>query len=1041
METSPHDWENPLVSGRNREPAHAPLGVFDGVEDVLHSSGVDGPFVLSLDGTWRFHLAGSVEATPDGFFQEVYDDQGWGEIAVPSNWQLLLELNDPPIYTNIVYPFAANPPAVPKENKAGCYRRTFEVPRFWLQRDVRLVFEGVDSCVQVWINGQEVGYGEDSRLPSEFAVSSYLRVGRNTIAVRVLKLCTGSYLEDQDFWHMSGIQRSVRLFARPKVHIRDFRVRTKFDANYRDAVLDATVYMETRTLPVQPCSPSKVSEYDGWAAQLQLFAPNGVLVHETAAERVPGQTTMYGDAAEKGAAAFSVAVGNPQKWSPDQPNLYTLVMSLSDPAGKVVDRQKCRVGFRQVEIRDRQVLLNGRRLIVRGVNRHEFNPKRGRAVTEEDMRRDIVLMKQLNINAVRTCHYPNDSRWYDLCDELGMCVVDEANLETHGMGGLFSRDPLWAGAYMERATRMVLRDRNHASVCFWSLGNESGAGANHAAMAGWIRSFDPTRPVQYESGNPGPDITDIMVPMYPAVKWVKEVAENKSERRPMIMCEYCYAKGNATGDIFKYWELVRRYPSFQGGFIWDWSDKLILHRLADGREVHVYGNDLGENYDYAATGEDPTMVLNGIVGAELDPHPGAYEVKQVQAPVRMRLASSQPGAQALRVEVTNEYHDLGLDHLELRWEIAAQGKTLTAGTSALPAVPAGGSGEVGIPVGMPVVGLDLFLNVSCVLRVDFPWAQKGHVVAWDQFSLSAEKAPVDLDAQMEVSNRIELRKGEGEIGICAGEWSLAWNGATGLLESCKWGDAELLHAPVEEIIHRAPTDNDRMLGQVNSYAKEWERSGLLEPKRECVEIGTATGEDGAVTVEVKSVLAGAVECVLRWCVGLDGTLLCRQKVVVPPTIPLVARIGVLFPLAAGWKNARWFGRGPWENYPDRRHSTMVGVWENEIVGMLEKYLVPGECGSRGDVRWLDLESGDGRRLHVQGQPLFRFSALPVSPAELLRTRHRWEFTPHAETFLILDGWHMGVGGDTGWTRNVHPEFLVGPGTYDWQFEIKSEVRG
>jgi beta-galactosidase len=1010
---------------------HAPLR---GKGNRSDSSGENSLF---LDGEWQFYLAASPGACPDRFFHEDFDDRDWSCISVPSNWQMQPSVADLPIYTNQAYPFPADPPRLPERNETGLYRRNFEAHPSWLERDVRLIFESVDSAFHVWVNGQMVGYAEDSRLPSEFAITRFLRVGKNTIAVRVLKYCTGSYLEDQDYWHMSGIQRSVCLSVRPPVHIRDYRIVTNLDARYEDAVLDVTVYLETRALLPQPPSTFKISDYVGWTARIRMVDTAGRVVVESAAETFPGQTPMYGKRCEKGAARFQLPVASPLKWSPDQPNLYTLEMELLDEDGKIVDLQTSRVGFRQMEIRDRQVLLNGRRLIVRGVNRHEFHPERGRAVTLDDMRRDILLMKQLNFNAVRTSHYPNDSRWYELCDELGLCVVDEANLETHGVGGVLSLDPAWAAAYLERATRMVLRDRNHPCICFWSLGNESFTGANHAAMAGWIRAFDPTRPVQYESGNPGPGTTDIMVPMYPPLEWVRSVMEDPHEARPMIPCEYAYAKGNATGNFKKFWDLVERYPAFQGGFIWDWADKAISYQLPDGRKVHGYGNDLGEDFDYAAIGEDPTQVFNGIVGADLDLHPGAYEVKHIQSPLRCRLVSERP----LRVQVSNHYHDADLSHLQLNWEVSENGAILQSGSCEMPDVAAGNSGQVLLDCTLPDLGADAFLQLRCVLNRDTAWAKAGHEVGWTQFPLTTtlRKAPAQPKHRIGQAACVES-SAEG-LTIEAGGSRFEWN-PDGLLKSWQRDGREMLSAAVEEIIHRAPTDNDYLLGKPGSYLKQWQAGGLQPPRRRFGAMTTACCDDGSREVRVHSVLAGvddahSLDCQLDWTISPDGRLRFEQTVTVPPTLSMVARIGLLFPLASGWDSVQWFGRGPWENYSDRQESAMVGTWEQALSGMAENYLIPGECGRRGDVRRLTLSGQAGRRIDVTGSPHFHFSALHYSPDDLTEARHAWELVPRPETFLILEGWQMGVGGDTGWTRNVHPEYLISPGVYRWAATLRA----
>ncbi len=1035
-----YEWQDPAISGRGREACHAPMGVV--VDDAAARRGnrLDGPFVRVLDGEWRFHLAASPLACPQGFETVAFDDASWEPLTVPGNWQLRPGSEDKAIYTNVAYPFEPTPPFPPEQNPTGCYRRTFEVPEAWRNREVRLCFETVDAAVQVWLNGREIGYSEDSRLPAEFSLTPFLAAGENTLAVKVFRYCSGSYLEDQDFWHMSGIQGTVWLAARPKLHIRDFRIQTLLDENYRDAVLDVTVYVDTRALPEQPASPGLLNLYENLQARIQLFDDRDVLIAESGLEAFPAQSAMYGAPTEKGAARFQLPVDEPRKWSPDQPNLYRLVMWLTDGEGGVLDLQSHRVGFRQVEIKNRQVMLNGRRLIVRGVNRHEFHPKTGRVVSEAYMREEIRLMKQLNFNAVRCSHYPNSTLWYELCDELGLCVVDEANLETHGVGALLTQDPAWAGAFLERATRMVLRDRNHPSICFWSLGNESYFGANHAAMANWIRSFDPTRPVQYESGNPGPAVTDIMVPMYPGLDWVQQVMDDPNETRPMILCEYAYAKGNATGNFWKFWDLVERCPSFQGGFLWDWADKLIALTLPDGREGYGYGNDFGENWDYAANGaEDPTQVLNGIVGADLRPHPGAYEVQKQQAPVRFELASRTP----LRVTVKNRFHDLDLSDLNLTWERMEEGNVVERGELDAAALPAGEDLTLDVAFTSPAeISAEGFLNIYASLKSDTPWAEAGHRVAWEQFTLSqAADAPAE-PVSAASDPVLTLVRAEGQIRVSGACGELVWKEDSGLLSSWKPAGKEWLDAPCVELFHRAPTDNDMMLSKPDSYAKDWEAYGLLPPQRRLNEITATQADNGAVDVLVRSEVGSgdfAIGCELHWRVHPAGHVSFEQSAVIPESIRSVARIGLMLRLKNGFSDVEWLGRGPWENYPDRKAGALVGQWTRSVTDMLEPYAVPGECGGRCDVRKLTLNREPGPGLTVTGLPVFQFSALPVTPEELTVAGHDWELTPGGSTTLILDGWHLGLGGDTGWTRNVHAEFLVGPGTYCWRARL--ELRG
>jgi beta-galactosidase len=1044
------DWENPHVYEKNRELIHAPLGAYEDAVQAQSCNRRISRHVQMLNGEWTFHLARSPLTVPSEFWGDSYDVSDWGTIPVPGNWQLQKGCWNLPIYTNCVYPFHPNPPFVPEENPTGCYRRTFFIPPDWKGRSVFLVFESVDSAFYVWVNGKQVGYSQDSRLSAEFDITSFLCPGENTLSVQVMRYSDGTYLEDQDYWQMSGIQRDVYLYSKPPAHLRDYRVRTVFDKDYRNATIEATAFISniqhlrrnrTDFKRNTPIARSNEPEFSRYSAEFMLYDADGKQVlFEPARDIFNEITHMYQPgSAEKGAAKISITIPAPRQWSAEDPYLYTLVIILRDESGTAIDFESCRVGFRQIEIRNRMVLVNGQRMIVRGVNRHEFNPDRGRAVTEEDMRRDIILMKQLNFNAVRTCHYPDDPKWYDLCDELGLYVVDEANLETHGVMGDLSQDPAWAGAYLSRAVRMVLRDRNHPCVCLWSLGNESFKGPNHAAMANWVRWADPTRPVQYESGTPGAEITDIMVPMYPGLEWVRQVMETAEEKRPMIMCEYAYAKGNATGNFRKFWDFVDRYPSFQGGFIWDWADKSLRFTLPDGRNVLGYGNDLGENFDYAAVAEHPSQVLNGIVGADLELHAGAWEVKKVQAPVAFLPDNLAEG----RVTIWNKYQFNSTSHLDMEWELKENGKVIRSGRMSAPEVLPGGKSEIVCSLSNLEPSLEeneRFLHLRAVLNRDFPWAQCGYVIAWEQFALPVEPTPHEAQMRRRLNQselKIEARAEGREMLVVRGDgWDASWERSTGLLTSWRKDEQELMVSPAREIFHRAPTDNDWALNSSWSYCKQWEKAGLNILKRRLIMFESGELSRDSILVRTVSELTGAeparpIHCEMRYLVKGDGMIEIEQNVIIPDAFPFVPRIGLLFALRAGIENVRWFGRGPWENYADRKDSALVDEYARTVTDMLEPYPIPGECGGREDVRWVELTDVAGCGIRVSGCPLLHFSALHFSPEDLAGVRHDWELKPKSETFLILDGWHMGVGGDTGWTLNVHPEYMIRPGTYRW----------
>ena len=643
---------------------------------------------------------------------------------------------------------------------------------------------------------------------------------------------------------------------------------------------------------------------------------------------------------------------------------------------------------------------------------------------------------------MRTSHYPDDPRWYDLCDELGILVVDEANLETHGLGGDIADNPAWAGAFLDRAIRMVLRDRNHPCIISWSLGNESFNGPHHAAMANWIRRCDPTRPVQYEGKNPGTHTTDIMAPMYPSLDWVREVMEDPNEKRPMILCEYAFAKGNATGNFKKFWDFVDHYPCFQGGFIWDWHDKLLALTLPDGRKVLGYGNDFGENIDYESFGEHGSQVFSGIVSADLTPHPGAFEVKKVQAPVGFLRDPEKPD----HLIVWNKHHTLALNHLDLEWQVLENGKPIRSGRTLMPSAEPGSRTNLVLPLDLPHRGTDgaeYFLTVHAVLNQDTPWAKCGHHVAWEQFALPVPcAARASQPAPSGKAPAVRITSDSIEVSTAGGcQW--VWDKSSGCLRSWKQGGKEQLAGPVHEMFHRAPTDNDIILGYGSSYAREWELHGLPNLQRRLVTLTAAPCEDNAILVRSSCHLVGSdpsqpILACTEARLDSDGRITLELYASIPAAIPMVPRIGLLIPLAPGFDDVSWYGRGPWENYLDRKSGALLGSWRNTVTGMLEEsYPVPGECGGREDVRQLCLSGPGHRTIEITGNPVFHFSALHLSIEDLTNARHSWELKPRPETFLIVDGWHMGVGGDTGWTRNVHPEYIIGPGTYRWGFRMRA----
>lgn len=1068
------EWENPLITGINKQPGHVPLGVYASAEQALAGDRNASPYRTLLNGRWKFYLAPCPEQTPDVFFAPGFDCSAWADISVPGNWQLQ-GFNDKPIYTNVAYPFPARPPHVPEENPTGCYCTTFTLDPAWQGRDIFISFESVDSACYVWVNGQEVGYSLDSRLPAEFDITAYVHPGVNNLAVEVLRYSVGSYLEDQDMWLLSGIQRDVILYSRPQIGIRDFTVRTCFDESYDNATLSVEVYI-----------PRAEAMADYRVEAMLYDAPGRPVFAAPLIAPVRSETGWLMTTSIKTACAtFSQPVTHPQKWTAETPYLYQLVLTLLDANGQAVDFESCHVGFRQVEIKEGMMLLNGRRLVLRGVDRHEHHPEWGRALTEEYMRREICLMKQLNFNAVRTSHYPDDPRWYDLCDEYGLYLIDETNLETHGVGGELSQDPTWATAYLDRAMRMVLRDKNHACVLLWSLGNESGCGPNHAAMAAWMRAYDPTRLIHYEGGRPGPDISDVFSVMYPDLAWIRTVLADSQEKRPVMMCEYAYAKGNASGNFNKFWDMVDTYPRFQGGCIWDWSDKALKAIDSKGRPYWAYGGDFGDGFNYHQPNENPQMCCNGIVGPDLLPHPGAYEVKKIQAPVGIaqtgmadlmmayragRLHEFIPEAdlsnphaimraldparlQAILAgsfTIWNKYHTLSLDHLDIRWDLTEDGAPVQSGR--LPPLGLAPDQRQVVKIsynqgGLTTPGAEYHLKIGFYLKEDTPWAKKGHEVAWEQFPIhlntEVSRPPVSASRQ---DGGLEVIDEASRFTIQGQDFSVVFDRASGLLASYESRGQVLIKEGPRENFYRAPTDFDLLMGNPNASIHRWKAAGLDRLVREMAGYEVTRLNAHTVQVEVQAHLSAegrpeGINSRIIYRVDGKGEIDLEEYVALDERLPYLPRVGLELILPPELDCLTWFGRGPHENYVDRKIGAALGRYTSTVAEQATPYVYPGECGGKEDTRWLTLTSQAGAGLMVAGVDHFHFDALHHTIQDLELAKHAASLEPRDFVVLHLDARHMGVGGDDGWMASVHPEYLILPGKTAFRLRLRPMVPG
>ena len=651
-------WEDPAVFAENREPPRASFTPFATVDAAVERRPEDSPFRLTLNGDWRFHWVPRPDERPTDFFEEDFDASGWDVIPVPSNWEF--EGYGYPVYRDEFYSFPPNPPDIPDDdNPVGSYRRTFELPADWDGREIFLHFDGVYSAFFVWVNGERIGYSEGSRTAAEFRVTDVVRAGTNVVAVQVYRWSDGSYLESQDFWRISGIDRDVYLVAMPETYLRDFFAEATLDDAYEGGVLRLTVNVANRGLGTA----------GGHEVRYELLDPEGLPVWGE--PQVLSLEVPVGGEAE---ATGTMVVERPLQWTAETPALYRLVMSLVGPEGEVTEAVSTQVGFRRVDIVDGILRVNGRPIVVRGVNRHEHDPDRAHVVNEASMIADIRLMKGLNINAVRAAHYPNVPRWYELTDEYGLYVVDEANIESHGMGfepGVtLAGRPDWLASHMDRTVRMVERDKNHASIIIWSLGNEAGDGENFDSTAAWIRTRDPSRPILYEPSGERDNI-DIVAPMYVRPYWLERYARSGAEK-PFLLVEYAHAMGNSVGNLADYWTVIDAHPQLQGGFIWDWVDQAMRATDERGRRYWAYGGDFGP----AGMRNDGNFLVNGLVSADRQLHPHAWEVKKVYQPVRVTAVDLAAG----RIAVENRYAFTDLAGLAGSWEVLADGEVVAAGT-------------------------------------------------------------------------------------------------------------------------------------------------------------------------------------------------------------------------------------------------------------------------------------------------------------------------------------------------------------------------
>lgn len=1030
------EWNNnPQIFQLNRLEAHATLMPFRSEAEALAGTREASDSYQSLNSTWKFHFAENAEGRPQEFYKNDYDCSGWSDIAVPSHWQL--QGFDFPQYTNIIYPWVGHedllPPYAPvKYNPVGSYSRSFTIPASWAEQPVYLSFQGVESAFYVWVNGDLVGFSQDSFTPAEFDITPYLVEGENKLAVEVYRWSDASWLEDQDFWRLSGIFRDVYLYATPVAHMADFKVLTDLDEACEHAELRIQV---------------KVTNYDGLGVGTHRVEAVLYDSEQKPLWNAPLSATVDLNGKLKQDVELSVKVESPALWSAEKPNLYTLVLSLKDEGGALLETESCKVGFRKFEIHDGLMKINGERIVFKGVNRHEFDTDRGRSVDNDSMLADILLMKRFNINAVRTSHYPNNARWYELCDEYGLYVIDETNLETHGSWEYAQEaegdtvpgsKPEWTGAVLDRANSMMQRDKNHPSIVIWSLGNESWGGDNFIKMHDFLREADPSRVVHYEGifhCRSSEASSDIESQMYSKIEKIEEYANNKP-KKPFILCEYSHAMGNSCGNLFKYWELFDKYPILQGGFIWDWIDQSIRTTTPDGVTYQAYGGDFGD------TPNDGNFCGNGLIFADRTPSPKIHEVKKCYENVKIAAVDLAKG----QVAVTNQFLFTNLNEFNWIWTIEHNGVIASESRNGQFSVKPGETATIELELDQQEAvrpNDEFVLTISLQLKADTLWASQGHEIAWEQFLLPVHQAwaLTDLVTQAESAaavselSGVQIATTAESITLKGSNFSLQFDAATGNITSYQYEGSELFLTGPAPNFWRAYTDNDR--GNKHPIrCAPWQEAGS---GRTLQALQVKSSRDGRAEVHVYYELATTPASTVKlvYTASPDGEVEVRMELVPGTNLPEIPEIGIMLELDRSFQQLSWYGRGPHENHWDRATGAKLALHSGTVEEQFVPYLRPQECGNKTDVRSATLTDSEGRGLRITGLPTVELNALPYSPSELEAHDHPYKLPVSEKVVLRVNYKQMGVGGDDSWGARTHPEFtLFANRTYAYSFSFK-----
>jgi beta-galactosidase len=1006
------DWENPLVFQINREAHRATFLPYademSAVKDIYNES----PYYLLLNGKWKFNWVAQPEDRPVDFYKESFDASQWKEIKVPSNWEI--QGYGIPLYTNIIYPHGLHAPYIPHhDNPVGSYRRTFQLPATWDGRRVYLHFASGTSAMYVWVNGQKVGYSEVTKSPAEFDITKYIHQGENMLAVEVYRWSDGSYLEDQDFWRLSGIDNDVYLYSTGQLRIADFFAHPELDPSFKNGTLSLDVKLRNYL----------IKNLDNQSVEVKLLDHSSKKVLSMSKKlNIPANNVSEISLAKK--------IASPDLWTAETPNLYTLLIALKDDKGNLIETTSCQIGFRRVEIKDGQLLVNGQHILIKGTNVHEFDPYEGQHVSMDLVKKDIRLMKQNNLNAIRMSHYPHNIDWYKLCDKYGMYIVDEANIESHGYG--YGKEnpafhPEWFEAHKDREYNLVERDKNHPSVIIWSMGNECSNGTVFQEIYKWMKQRDPSRPVQFEQAGLENN-TDIVCPMYPTIAFMKSYS-SKPQTRPFIMCEYAHAMGNSSGNFQEYWDIIGTSKNMQGGFIWDWVDQGLAKKGDDGKIFWAYGGDFPGNEKYH---HDENFCCNGLVAPDRTPHPGLSEVKKAYQYIH--FASKDLGKGIITLK--NFYDFTNLSNYHFKWELIKNGQRITGGDFEAALSP---KAEKEVALNLPTLqfepGNEYFLNLFAYTSLETDMIPANFEVAREQFAFNQNNYFV---SKIVKGKAPKITSDDNLLTIVSGNATLIFNKQKGTLDHYQVNGKDLLSQAPEINFWRAPTDND-FGNSMQRKSNIWRNAGEAKKLRDF----QVKEDNSSVSVSVHYVLTDIEsDYFLTYTVDAEGALAIEAEYKAPTIeLPEMPRFGLLFTLDSEYDNFNYYGRGPLENYSDRKFSNFVGKYQFKVSEQVLPYVRPQEFGNRTDVRWLTLENSAGKGIRIEGSQPLSVSALNNRPEDFdpgmtKKQQHPKDVARRFNVTLEVDLAQRGLGGDNSWGQLPHAPFRLTDKTYKYSFVIK-----